>query len=208
MKIEKTKVQQIIKEEVEKFQKIKSLQKEKKQILAQLNEVYGGEAIKEDSVLDLLPPQDKQIVQQDIQKEQPQGALEEGVGGGIMSKIKSFIFSKPKELEQAAKELPDAYVGKSYAQIYQMIKQKAASNLNEGDGEGVDIAAKIAGYVGGGSAITAFLTYIASAIYTGSQGSGYGIPHTLGQIAGGLIVVAIISAIIYVVAAYKAQKMQ
>lgn len=221
MKISEKLAKQIIKEEVIKVKKLIVLQNEKKAILKQLNELYEVETCEEvmkeeESILDLIPDaNDKATVQKDIQQaqqpqiQQPTTTLEEGIGGKILNKIQSIVFSKPDELNKAVAELPDEYVGKSFPEIYQMVKQKISPSLEEG--LGVNTFEAIAKYANGffktiGSIGTASL--IGAIIETMRIGHEYGLPTTLAQIGASISAVAIISGLIYVIANAKAEKMR
>jgi hypothetical protein len=69
MKIEKSLVQQIVREEVIKAKKLIILKEEKQRIIKQLNELYGEDVIEEDaSLLDLINPKEKQNIVQGIQQ--------------------------------------------------------------------------------------------------------------------------------------------
>lgn len=220
MKIKKSLVEQIIREETEKLKKLIVLKEEKEQIVKQLNELYeeNSETIEEESVLDLLPPEDKQVAIQDIQQTQVQPqALEEGsLTSGILGKIQNLILGikqqDPQGVEQAASAMASKYRNKSFSEIYNDVKQMIQPEIAEGNkrvysaGEVKEKVAKIASKIAGVTGGAAPLVYIVSAIWTAIQGTGMGIPTILGQTSMGLIISAVVSGVIYILANYSSEK--
>lgn len=230
MKIKKSLVQQIIKEEAVKVKRLIELKEEKEVIMKQLNELYQEvdteeESMmqEEDSILGLIPnPQDQQVAQQDLQQAQQsqQGAapamLEEGMGG-IMGKLQSLLFGKvkaenPEAFEQAADTIGQKYANASYADIFNSVKamtqpamEEAAKKTMTKD-EAKSTVEKVASTIGSSAGAAAPLTYLAGTLWTAASGTAFGIPTILGMVSGGLIITAIIAGLIYLLAVYYKKK--
>lgn len=160
MKIKKSIVEQIIKEEAMKVKKLKILSEEKKTILKQLNELY--EEAPEESVVDedvaltqipqdvlaIIPPEEmgefKQSVQQaqtqtNASPEQPAQTLEEGFGGVIGDKIKAFVMNlfkglSPEQSQALQQDVQNKFGNMGFKEIFRIVKDKmkTATALEEG----------------------------------------------------------------------------
>jgi len=238
MKIKKSIVEQIIKEEAVKVKKLISLNEEKKVILKQLNELYEEQpeeepVMEEDSILSLIPdPKDQQIAQQDIQQAQQTGqqatptTLEEEMlseaMGGVLGKLQNLLLGKlkaqnPEGFEQAADAVGQKYANASYADIFKSVKAAAQPVMEEAvatgkktmtKDEAKSTVEKVAGKVGSALGIAAPITYFASAMWTAATGTGFGIPSILGMASGGLLAAAVVAGLIYLLAVYYKQKKQ
>jgi hypothetical protein len=238
MKIKKSLVLQIVKEEAIKVKKLIELNEEKKAVMKQLNELYQEVELdeeqpeesvikEEESILGLIPnPQDQQVAQQDLQQTQQaqQGAapamLEEAMGG-VMGKLQNLLFGKvkaqnPEAFEQAADAIGQKYANASYADIFNSIKAIAQPAMEEAAAgkktmtkdEAKSTVEKIAAKVGSSAGAAAPLTYLAGTLWTAASGTAFGIPAILGMISGGLIIAAIVAGLIYLLASYYKQKKQ
>jgi hypothetical protein len=138
MKIKKSLVEQIIKEEALKVKKLKTLNEEKKAILKQLNELY--EEVPEESVMDedaaltqipqdvlaIIPPEEMGEFKQSVH---PAQTLEEGFGGVIGDKIKSFVMSlfkglAPEQSQAIQQDVQNKFGNMGFKEIFRIVKDK------------------------------------------------------------------------------------
>jgi len=225
MKIKKSLLEQIIKEEAMKIKKVMVLKEEKKSIIKQLNELYeetedsAEEVMQEESILDMIPDAaDQEAVKNDMQQGQDsQQTLDEGFGSKIMDSISNILFGKvkqqnPEGFEEFANQVGQKFAGKSYKDIYNTVKGTAKSSLEEYGEQKVTkenilgAIKKIAGNIGVSLGLGAFLSTAASAVMSEIQGDAYGIPQMLGKAALLFVGSAIISGIIYLIANYSKNK--
>jgi len=238
--IKKSLFEQIVKEESVKVKKLITLNEEKKNILKQLNELYAEEdevvsVMQEDDIMNIIPdPQDKQAAIQAQAAVQiapaPAAApttLEEGVGD-ILNKIKQAIASQvqakdPQGFNQAVQTLSQKFGNKSYAEIYNDIKNTVKSAFGTttpapgvteegimGKGlskqqlaVGAEKAANLAANLLGIGGVGAFIAAGAMIVITGS---GFGLPTVIAGYAAAALVGALIAGIIYVIAHWQAQR--
>lgn len=143
MKVKKSVLEQIIREEATKFKTLMILKEEKQKIIKELNELYAEDEstmLEGDEILDLIPDaNDKQAYQQAKQQphEQPQAQaqpmLEEGFGGVIGSKINAMIgkIASNPQFQNIVSALSPKFAGKTYPEIYKIVKGDM-STLKEG----------------------------------------------------------------------------
>ena len=213
MEIKKSVVDQIIKEETLKLQKVILLKEEKGKILKQLNELYEENVMEEESIADLMPPQDKQEFVQSTQVAQPEAStLEEGVMSGVLGKIqnlvtKNFKEKYPNEFQKDAATLASQYGNKSFGEIYNFIKGVAQSSLAEGVGEGkkpysakdvTEKTNKVAENVFQGAMLSAMAMGLPAVIISSISGGAQGIPTILGAGAVASLIAAAIAGVIWV----------
>jgi hypothetical protein len=206
MKIKKSEIKQIIKEETIKVKKLMVLKEEKRAIIKQLNELYEeDESINEgDELINLIPDtNDKQVVQQALTAPTQQssqatsnGIMEEGLGGTIMDKINDLLTKLPTTDFPKLQQTLAPFMGKSYPDIYKMIKSKLSSTgmLQETDNQ-IENKKTL------GEKIHEALFYICGVSSIGSLMVGLplavSIP-TLIPAAAGVALVALVSAIVAV----------
>ncbi len=225
MKIKKSLLEQIIKEEAMKIKKVMVLKEEKKSIIKQLNELYeetedsAEEVMQEESILDMIPDAaDQEAVKNDMQQGQDsQQTLDEGFGSKIMDSISNILFGKvkqqnPEGFEEFANQVGQKFAGKSYKDIYNTVKGTAKSSLEEYGEQKVTkenvlgAITKISATVASAFGIGSVLSTAVSAVMSEIQGHAYGIPQMLGKAALLLVGSAVISGIIYLIANYSKNK--
>ena len=207
MKIKKSLVEKIIKEEVIKIGQIMSLNEEKEAIEKELNELYEDVDVMAE-VEELLSPEELQIIAQPQPQAQP--AMEEGIGGNMIEKIKNvlnlgnlknLVYSKLNEaaqkfginISQVADELEGKFgAGASLSSIKGALKGGLAEGAEE------STIQKIVGRVSSVAGVAGFLGYLSTAIITASKGSGVGL-EGLQMAAIGLLATAVVSGVIYVI---------
>lgn len=220
MKVKKSLVEQIIKEEAVKVKKLIALNEEKKAIFKQLNELYEEspeESVmqEEDSLISLIPATDQQIVQQADQQpiQQAEVPLDEGkiwdaVKNLSLTKVKDAVIQSinrnPQEAQQAKAALMAKYAGKSFGDIYADIKshmgiaetESGKMSVKDAISKACGILASFAGYSGLAGFFGAAATIVAT-------GSGFGLPTMLATGAAISIAVAIVSGIAYIITKAK-----
>lgn len=147
IKIKKSILDKIIKEESEKINKIITLKEERKSVLKSLNELYQEvdldeevESYKEipDEVMSIIPDSEKEEFEDSIinKKENinEENVIEEGIGGIISDKIKNFVLSlfknmTPEEISNIKKDINTKFGGMNFMQTYNLIKNTVKNSV-------------------------------------------------------------------------------
>lgn len=175
MKVKKSLVEQIIREEVVNIKKLITLNEEKKKIVKKLQELYQETEIDEPPLREEEIPQDilaiipqdqmgefKQSVQQAKSQQVPQQGqtLEEGFGGALADKIKSFVNRllsglAPEKAQALIQDVQAKYGNMNFKQIFDTVKSKLKTmQLTEGNGlrNGIKAALLALSFCGAGVA--------------------------------------------------------